>query len=145
MKKSTFDNVLGAKLINSKKGYCRIKLDVKPKHLNAGGIVHGGVLASLCDVSLAGAVSTVMQKGKWCVTAQLNVEFLLPALPNQPIFGFGRITKMGNTLAFVEGGVETKDKKLLTRATGIWIMKNVSRIELISQKNKRKRSIEVLE
>ncbi len=138
MWRSNFNNKLGIKLISLKKGHCRIKLDIKPEHLNEGGIVHGGVLASLCDISLAGAVSTVMRSDKWCVTAQLNIEYLLPAFPQEPIFGYGKISKIGNTLAFVEGGVETKSKKQITKATGIWVIKSLPRVE--AQKKKSKRS-----
>ena len=42
----TFDKDLGVKLLSSKKGYCKFKLDIKSKHLNHGGILHGGVIAT---------------------------------------------------------------------------------------------------
>ncbi|OGI20459.1 MAG: hypothetical protein A3B68_02955 [Candidatus Melainabacteria bacterium RIFCSPHIGHO2_02_FULL_34_12] len=125
----TFNKKIGAKVITRKKGYCKVKLDMKPNHLNHGGIVHGGVLATLCDIALAGAIEMAMAKEEWCVTAQLNIQFLYPAFPNEPIFGFGQLIKKGNTLAFVEGGVKSKSNKLLVKAQGIWVIK--------SKKNKR--------
>ena len=122
--KYTFDKELGAKLVNSKKGSCRFKLDVKSKHLNHGGIVHGGVLATLCDISLAGAVTDVLGNNEWCVTAQLNIEYLYPAFPEETIFGYGKLVKKGNTLAFVEGGIESKSKRKIAKASGIWVIKS---------------------
>ena len=123
MVSKTFDKDLGVKPVILKKGYCEIKLDIKPWHLNHGGIVHGGVLATLCDIALADAVSTMLKENEWCVTAQLNIEYVFPAFPNQAIYGFGKLVKKGNTLAFVEGGVKTKDKKLIAKASGIWVIK----------------------
>ena len=124
MKKNTltFDKHLDIKFVNSKKGYCRIKLNLKPNHLNHGGIAHGGVLASLCDIALAGAVGTLLSKNEWCVTAQLDIHYLNPAFPGT-IFGYGMVVRKGSTLAFVSGGVETKDKKQIANAHGIWVIK----------------------
>ena len=124
MSKNTFDKKIGIKPVSCKKGYCKVKLDIKPHHLNHGGIVHGGVLATLCDISLAGAVATVMKKDQWCVTIQLNVEFLEPAFLGETLFGYGKLVRRGKTLAFVEGGIETKDKKKITKAHGIWFIKS---------------------
>lgn len=124
MTKNTFDKNLGVRTISTKKGHCLVKLDVKQLHLNYGGIVHGGVLATLCDVALAGAVTEALKKGEWCVTAQLNVEYLYPAFPGEQLFAYGKLVKKGNTLAFVEGGVETKSKKQIAKASGIWVIKN---------------------
>lgn len=120
----TFDKKLGVIPVISKKGYCKFKLKVKPEHLNCGGIVHGGVLASLCDIALASSLTNSLQKGEWCVTAELNVYFLSPAFSTNMLFAHGRLIRRGNTLAFVEGGVETKDKKQIVRAQGIWVIKS---------------------
>ena len=124
MQKNTFDKQLGVRTVSSKKGYCEVKLDFKPSHLNHGGIVHGGVLATLCDIALAGAVTDVLKNGEWCVTAQLNIEYLYPAFPGETIFGYGKLIKKGSTLAFVEGGIESKNKKQIAKATGIWVIKS---------------------
>lgn len=120
----TFDKDLGVQVVSTKKGYCKVKLNVKPKHLNNGGIVHGGVLASLCDMALAGAIFNVLKKDEWCVTAELSIEYLYPVFPGETIFGYGKLIKRGNTLAFVEGGVTNKSGKHVTRAHGIWVIKS---------------------
>jgi uncharacterized protein (TIGR00369 family) len=124
MTKKTFDNKLGVIPVISKKGYCKFKLKVKPEHLNQGEIVHGGVITSLCDVSLAGAINHSLNDNEWCVTAELNVNFLYPAFLGETIFGYGKLIKKGATLAFVEGGVENKEKKQIARASGIWVVKS---------------------
>lgn len=123
MSQIDFDKYIGFKVVKRKKGYCKIKLDIKPKYLNIGGIVHGGVIATLCDVALAGAVGTLMKKDNWCVTVQLQIEYLNPAYPDGPIYSFGKVERIGKTLAFVEGWVETKNKTKVAKAHGIWFIK----------------------
>lgn len=120
----TFDKELGAKLLKKKKGYCEVKLNIKPWHLNNGGIVHGGVIAALCDIALAGAVGTSLKKEEWCVTAELHLNFLRPAFGGEPVISYGKLVKKGNTLAFVEGGVMSKTNGLIARASGIWAIKS---------------------
>ena len=124
MSKETFVQLLGVKLLSSKKGYCKVKLDLKPSHLNYGKIAHGGVIATLCDIALAGAVESVLKKEEWCVTAQLDIQFISPAFPNKPLFGYGKIVRKGSSLAFVEGGIETKNKTQIAKASGIWAIKS---------------------
>ena len=124
MTTKTFVQLLGVKVLSLKKGSCRIRLDLKPSHLNYGKIAHGGVIATLCDIALAGAVESVLKEKEWCVTAQLDIQFVNPGFPDKPIFGYGKIVKKGTTLAFVEGGVETKDKTQIAKATGIWAIKS---------------------
>lgn len=124
-KKNTFDKFLNIQTIKKKNGACRIKLTLKDILLNYGGIAHGGVIASICDIVLAGAVESVLKKDQWCVTAELNVHFLNPAPPKSVLYGYAKIVKVGKTLAFVEGGIETIDKKQIAKATGIWAIKNL--------------------
>ena len=124
MAKKTFDKKLGVIPVNSKKGYCKLKLKIKPEHLNQGSIVHGGVLATLCDIALAGSLNNSLQKNEWCVTAELNIYFLSPAFPKDILFAYGKLIRRGNTLAFVEGDIETKDKRKIASAQGIWVIKS---------------------
>lgn len=124
MSKKTFVQLIGVKHLSSKRGFCKVKLDLKASHLNYGGIAHGGVIATLCDIALAGAVESVLREEEWCVTAQLDVQFMNPAFPKKPVFAYGKLIRRGSTLAFVEGGVETRDKTQIARANGIWAIKS---------------------
>ena len=122
MTKKTFDKYLGVTRVNQKKGYCKIKLKLKPEHLNAGGIAHGGAIATLCDIALAGAIDGDLKKDEWCVTAQLNIHFVSPAFPGT-IYAFGKLIRKGKNIAFTEGGIEDSKKNIIATAKGIWVIK----------------------
>lgn len=124
--KKTFDKVVGVIYQKSKKGTSKVKLQLRPNHLNSGGIAHGGMLATLCDVSLAAALGTVLEKSEWCLTVHLNIEFMNPAFPKDLIFGYGRVVKKGKSLAFLEGGIRAKDGRQIARAHGIWAVRTFS-------------------
>jgi len=119
----TFDKGLGIKRAARKKGYSRIELRLKKHHLNHGGIVHGGVLATLCDITLADAVTSVLNKDEWCVTIELTIQYMSPAFLGETIYGVGKLTRRGKTLAFTDGGVEGKDGRRIVKAQGIWFIK----------------------
>ena len=119
----TFDKNIGFKSVARKKGYSKIKLKIGKQHLNHGGIVHGGVLATLCDSTLANAVTSEMKKDQWCVTIQLTIEYMEPAFLGETLYGYGKLVRKGKTIAFVEGGIETKGKKKVAKASGIWFIK----------------------
>ncbi|MFN5847430.1 MAG: PaaI family thioesterase, partial [Chitinophagales bacterium] len=56
--KNSFENFLGVEFKAYKDGFCEICLQIKPEHLNIGNAVHGGVITSLCDIALSGAVTS---------------------------------------------------------------------------------------
>ena len=121
--KFTFEKKVGVKPVISKENNCRAKLKIKREHLNCGGIVHGGVITTLCDVALAGAVDKSLKKEEYCVTVQLNVQFMEPAHLGETIFGYSKLVRRGRTLAFVEGYLETNTKRKIAKANGIWFIK----------------------
>ncbi|WP_163847693.1 PaaI family thioesterase [Pseudooceanicola aestuarii] len=47
-----------------------------PGHANFVGLVHGGVLSALVDISGGGAVMTCLQRGETLLTTDLNIRFL---------------------------------------------------------------------
>ena len=48
-----FHNLLGYRQVSWEEDKAVIALDLKPEHLNMGGVIHGGVLSSLLDIVLA--------------------------------------------------------------------------------------------
>lgn len=84
-----------------------VRLDAGDQHLNIGGIVHGGVLASMIDTAMGRAVRSVTDSST--ATSQLTVTYLDPARPG-PLVATARVTKRGSTLTIVEAEVEQEGK-----------------------------------
>jgi acyl-coenzyme A thioesterase 13 len=77
-----------------------IGLRVADKHCNARGSVHGGVLASLCDVALGYAMAFSSVPPASLVTASLNMSFSGTAKVGDWISSDVRIQRKGSRLAF---------------------------------------------
>src|SRR5947209_404063 len=67
-----------------------VRLEASEQHLNIGGVVHGGVLASLIDTAMGRAVRSVTETST--ATSQLTVTYLEPARTG-PLLATARITK----------------------------------------------------
>ena len=87
-------------------GTGRVLLDAGDDHLNPGGTVHGGVLATMLDVAMGTAVATA--GGESPVTVSLTVTYLEPGRPGR-LVASARVRKRGKRLLVVEGQVEQGD------------------------------------
>jgi uncharacterized protein (TIGR00369 family) len=121
---NSFENTLGVKFLEYSKGRCKVELTVIPDFLNMGGSLHGGVISSLLDVALSGAVtSDFMDSADSVVTLQMNVNFLRAAFEGDTLIAYGEVVKKGSTIYYVEGGIQNQKGKLIARASGDWFVK----------------------
>ena len=85
----------------------------EPHHANLGGIVHGGALMTLADMSLWDICRRVEGNFR-AVTVTLNSEFLAPGPVGAFIEASGEMTKAGRSYLFARGLVTAEGKSLLS-------------------------------
>lgn len=88
------------------------------RHLNGGGVVHGGMLMSFADHVLGRTVWEATGQ-KPSTTMSLNCDFVSPGRLDEWIGGTAQITRKTRSIIFVQGLLQQNDKTLMT-ATGIW-------------------------
>jgi len=76
------------------------------KHMNGGGFLHGGCLATFADYALFMLAETELE-GVGSVTAQLNVDFTDGAREGELIEATGEVIRDGGSMVFVRGLVTT--------------------------------------
>lgn len=83
------------------------------RHANMGGVVHGGMLLTLADMSL---FDTCFRKtGDFvAVTVSLNSEFIRGGPVGAFIVATGELIRSGRSLSFVRGVVTADDDILMT-------------------------------
>lgn len=59
-----FSHLLGYRRVSVSAGRAEVELDVLPEHLNAGGVLHGGVLMTLLDVACASSGAYCSESGR---------------------------------------------------------------------------------
>lgn len=113
-KSDDFHALLGFELIEWRDGFSRLALDVLPKHLNAGGIIHGGTLMAMLDEAgaLCGIWCSVKGHRRWSVTVDLDCRFVGQAKDGR-IVATGQLVSHGRSLYFTRVEVAAPDGRLL--------------------------------
>jgi uncharacterized protein (TIGR00369 family) len=94
-----------------------VTLAVRPRHLNIGGLVHGGVLCSLLDTAMAR--SFFMADGGRTLSAatlEMKINFLGSARVGR-LEARGRVAHRTRRTAYVEGRVVDAEGRVIARAT----------------------------
>ncbi|HWL89973.1 MAG TPA: PaaI family thioesterase [Actinomycetota bacterium] len=112
---SPFHTWAGMELVEASLGEVTVAMDVRDRHVNLQGLVHGGMLAILADTACGLSIRSAMEPGRLHVTTDLDIHYLAPAGPGR-LFGRGKAVKVGRTLAFAEASIEDDEGKLLARA-----------------------------
>jgi acyl-CoA thioesterase len=96
--KSAFFNLLGCEIKELEEGKSVISLIPKPELLQSAGLLHGGVSASLCDISVAAALSTLIGAEGQMVTIEMKINYL-KAVVDTEVFACCEIIKKGRKTA----------------------------------------------
>ena len=109
---TSFKDVLGVRVESADDGRALLRLEASPDHLNEGGTVHGGVLASLVDMAMGEAVRSTLGNGDVPATSQLTVTYLRPGKPGT-LEVTAEVRKQGDDLTICEAGVEQDGNSLV--------------------------------
>ena len=101
-------------------GKCTVRTTVQKEHLNAGGVAHGGLHATMLDTALGGALVSALSKEEWCATAEIDVSYIRPAVEGDTLGASGRVVKRGKNLAHLEGEIIDHNGRLIATAKGTW-------------------------
>ena len=96
----------------------KITFDVKEILLNPQGSLHGGVLATVMDISMGHLLNKTFGMG---ATIEMKIKYLRPVRQGQ-VTCTGRFIKKGSTLSFMESRVTDHAGKLAAIATATWKM-----------------------
>ena len=113
-----FNKFMGMELVRKEGGVCEVALELQPHHCNRRGVAHGGVVSTLLDTSLGGAVVSSIPKEWWCATISLNVQFISGGKGR--LTSRGEVTRRGKSVAFARGVVLDASERLVASAEGSW-------------------------
>lgn len=85
-------------------------------HLQAFGIVHGGVLATLIDTATFWAVYMRIPEGAGLVNIDLKLNYLKP-VESGLLVAEGRAIRSGNSISYAETNVLNEKRELIAHGT----------------------------
>jgi len=118
---SDFARWMGITLISIGDGASELRLDLEPHHLNPGGIVHGGVIATLLDACIGLALRTKLGMRSSHVTVELGVHYLAPARAGA-LIGRGRAVRVGDRVSYGEAELSSEKGRLLAKGSATFLI-----------------------
>jgi uncharacterized protein (TIGR00369 family) len=101
---------------DSEKDVCRIEFDAVEMLMNPQGTLHGGVIATVMDISMGHLVNRVAGPG---ATIEMKIQFMRPVSAGHAVCE-GRFLRRGRNLSFMESRFYGPDGKLAGLATATW-------------------------
>jgi len=136
-KGNLFMQDVGFKFTTIEAGYVETILKLEPKHLQQMGFVHGGVTATMADITTGFAAFTLVNKNQSVVTVDLKVNYINPGKGHQ-LIAKGQVYKAGSKLIFCKTEIFIENENCMTQiAFADSIMAVISEEEIRNnQKNK---------
>jgi uncharacterized protein (TIGR00369 family) len=117
-----FRELVGTELSSTEEGRAIVSVRAEEHHLNPNGTVHGGVVYTLVDVSMAEALKTMVEGDERPVTIEIKINYLEPGKPGT-LTSTAQVRKGGKRLVIVEAEVAQEDEddgEIVALATGTY-------------------------
>lgn len=112
-----FADLLGLRRATMEDGRCRFEATVRPGHMNPHGVVHGGVVYTLVDYAMGGAVTSRLAPGERCATLEIKINYLAPVSEGR-IAAEAWVVARTARVAVLEARVQADGDRLVALATG---------------------------
>jgi len=115
MRESKATELFGFDVESVHDGRAIFRLDVRPKHKQIHGVVHGGILAALADTAAAIAAYTVIPRGRELATLELKINYLEP-VPGGRVKADARVLRAGRNFIVTECEIFNETGALAAKA-----------------------------
>ncbi len=109
-------SLLGIRICEVKSGYSRVELELKEKHLQPFGSIHGGVSASLMDTAAYWAAYADLPEDAGFTSLDLSVTYLAMAKEGK-LIAEGHAVKQGKSVCLTEVTVTDDTGRLVAHGT----------------------------
>ncbi len=111
-----FSKLIGMQMVEMSHGEAVIEINMRDDLRHPGGILHGGVTATLIDTAMAFAIRSHLDDHVMTATIDLTVHYLRPHIDGK-ITCTARVVKAGKRIFTVTADVVNAEGKLV--ATGL--------------------------
>jgi len=121
LRNNPFQHFVGIEVIKLGNGKSLLQLELNDHHLNLYGIPHGGVHATLLDITMGTAASFPgsAEREVDSVTLNLSVDYISPP-KTKLLISKGQITKKGKSICYCSGEIYDEKKNLVASGRSIF-------------------------
>ena len=109
--------LLGIRRASMGDGRSVFELTIRPEHMNPHGVVHGGVVYTLVDFAMGGALTSLLEPGEGCATLEVKINYLAPALAGD-VRAEACVVSRSRRVAVMEARAYGEAQRLIALATG---------------------------
>jgi uncharacterized protein (TIGR00369 family) len=92
-----------------------MRLPFRPEFIQGGGLIAGGILATLADEAMAHAALAALGPGETTATIEMNIRYL-KACPSGEITAAARLIKKGRRVMTVQADVLNGKNQIIAQA-----------------------------
>ena len=113
-----FGDLIGLSFVSREAGYSRCVLEVNEQLLNPHRVLHGGVIYSMADTGMGGALYSCMEENELCATIEIQVVYF-KAVRSGTLACDTRILHRSKRIASLESEITNGDS-LVAKASGTY-------------------------
>ncbi|MEP7362465.1 MAG: PaaI family thioesterase [Acidobacteriota bacterium] len=110
-----FNDFLGIEIIERHEDGITIRVQIRQELLNFGGVVHGGVTASVADIAAGVGLMDRFQGKQPVTTTELKINYLLP-VTGAWLQARAKFVRIGKTLAVAQVDLTDDRERLVAIA-----------------------------
>jgi len=115
-----FGDLIGLSFSKIEDGRSQCQLLVMDDLHNPYGVVHGGVIYSLADTAMGGALYSCMRENERCVTVEMKVSYF-EAVTSGALDCTAEVVHRSRKLGYMEAEVKNGDR-LVAKASGTFLI-----------------------
>jgi acyl-CoA thioesterase len=115
MDKDLFSQWLGIERLGENKGYCKLRMVVRPEMCNGFEIIHGGVIFSFADSALAFACNS---HGRQAVSIETSISHIQSIKPGEALVATAEEKSCTNRIGIYDVRVEKENGELVALFKG---------------------------
>lgn len=110
------------------KGMLRLAFEPQEYLFHAGGLLHGGVIATLLDSAMSGAVLSTLNRGQGCTTLQISINNIRGVkLDTGRLYAQGKVTSAGRRTGVATSTLMDDEGRLYAQGTTSCLIFDVSK------------------
>ncbi len=123
--KSHLSALMQVKSTPLENGDCEFRVPIQPLIHNSLGMVHGGIIASLVDISMGSTVNQALPENSAAVTTEIKINYVKPGVGTE-LKCVASVIHKGKTLCVCEAKVYNNEEQLIAVGTGsFYLLKSV--------------------
>lgn len=111
-----FGELIGLEFTTMEDGVSQCQIEVNETHLNPNRVVHGGVIYSLADTGMGGALFSSLDPGQRCATLEIKISYL-HFVTSGTLSCTTKVIQKSRRFGFLQSEVFNEDR-LVASATG---------------------------